>query len=118
MSKVHSLSYTRRTSAEWQHIMDEFFNSGLSGAAYCREHNIQYASFCKQRQQRSKINTQPQVSSSHHLTPVSSPGFVNVSALSAISSTSTRPDMSDHKDSDNASITLSLGSDITLTVRR
>lgn len=43
-------TYIRRTQAQWRSIIDDFATSDLSGAAFCKQHQIQYASFCKWRQ--------------------------------------------------------------------
>lgn len=43
-------TYTRRTQAQWHAIINDFATSDLSGAAFCKQHQIQYASFCKWRQ--------------------------------------------------------------------
>jgi len=43
-------AYTRRTPEQWQSIVTDFAASQLSGAAFCKQHHIQYASFCKWRQ--------------------------------------------------------------------
>lgn len=43
-------NYTRRTPEQWQAIINDFSASDLSGAQFCKQKNIQYASFCKWRQ--------------------------------------------------------------------
>ena len=47
MTKPNS---TRRTPEQWHAIIDDFSGSDLSGSAYCKQHQIQYASFSKWRQ--------------------------------------------------------------------
>ena len=39
----------RRTPEQWHTIIDDFSASPLSGAAFCKQHQIQYASFSKWR---------------------------------------------------------------------
>jgi hypothetical protein len=43
-------TYARRTQSQWHAIINDFSTSDLSGAAFCKQHQIQYASFCKWRQ--------------------------------------------------------------------
>jgi len=38
--------YTRRNEQQWEILVREFEISGLSKAAFCREHSISYTSFC------------------------------------------------------------------------
>ena len=40
---------TYRSKEQWQSIMDDFQTSGLSGAQYCSQNNLPYASFAKWR---------------------------------------------------------------------
>ena len=66
---------TRRTSEQWHSIINDFSTSALSGAAYCKQHQIQYASFCKWRQ---KIL--PSTNTQQSSTP--SKPFIDISAMS------------------------------------
>jgi putative transposase len=42
--------YARRSSSEWQKIIDDQAESGLSAPQYCEQHQVSYASFSKWRQ--------------------------------------------------------------------
>jgi putative transposase len=42
--------YIRRSAATWGKIIDQYQQSGLSGAQFCRDKQLPYASFCKWRQ--------------------------------------------------------------------
>ena len=42
--------YTRRSSSEWQQIIDDQAQSDLSAPQYCQQHGVNYASFSKWRQ--------------------------------------------------------------------
>jgi len=39
-----------RTADEWQSILQQWHNSELSASAFCKAHNLGYASFCQWRQ--------------------------------------------------------------------
>ena len=45
-----SKPYARRSSSEWQQIIDDHAESGLSAPQYCQQHGVGYASFSKWRQ--------------------------------------------------------------------
>lgn len=47
-------STVRRSQAQWQAIIDEFQQSGLSGTKFCSKNTIPYASFSKWRQRLTK----------------------------------------------------------------
>ncbi|NLQ19201.1 IS66 family insertion sequence element accessory protein TnpB [Marinomonas sp. M1K-6] len=42
--------YARRSSSEWQQIIGDQAESGLSAPQYCEQHQVSYASFSKWRQ--------------------------------------------------------------------
>ncbi len=42
--------YQRRSAANWEKLIEQFQHSGLSGAQFCRDQKIPYASFSKWRQ--------------------------------------------------------------------
>jgi len=42
-----------RSAAQWQHLVDQQRNSGLSVNDFCVKHGIGYASFCKWRKRLS-----------------------------------------------------------------
>lgn len=46
--------YTRRSSTQWQQIVDDQAQSGLSAPQYCQKHHVSYASFCQWRQRFSQ----------------------------------------------------------------
>ena len=48
---TNQTSHQRRPRSEWQAIIESFSRSGLSGAQFCKTQDIQYAAFCKWRQQ-------------------------------------------------------------------
>jgi hypothetical protein len=62
----------RRTREQWQALVDEQYESGLSAAAFCRKHAIGYMSFCKWRKRLAPTPTDM---------PPAAPGFVDVSSL-------------------------------------
>ncbi len=49
MNPENPSHYKRRTPEQWQTLVEQCHQSGLSGAKFCREHNIAYASFSKWR---------------------------------------------------------------------
>ncbi len=65
--------YKRRSPELWQNLVDQFHQSGLSGAKFCREYNITYANFCKWHQ---KLSAHSAVSDT------TQPGFIDLSLLS------------------------------------
>lgn len=67
----------RRTPEQWQAIVTNFSASGLSAPQFCKQQNIQYASFSKWRQRLSTTNvTQPCGGDQH-----ASASFIDVSSL-------------------------------------
>ncbi len=65
--------YKRCSPEQWQNLIDQFHQSGLSGAKFCREYNITYANFCKWRQ---KLSPHSAVSDTRQ------PGFIDLNLLS------------------------------------
>jgi|TARA_R110001606_G_scaffold366490_1_gene521694 hypothetical protein len=45
-----SKPYARRSSSEWQQIIEDQAQSDLSAPQYCQQHGVSYASFSKWRQ--------------------------------------------------------------------
>ncbi len=41
--------YTRRTPQQWQTLIEQWHDSGLSAARFCEEQAVGYASFCHWR---------------------------------------------------------------------
>jgi len=50
----------RRTAEQWQALVDQQIQSGLSGAAFCQSEGIKYQSF---------MNWRTRLSDSHEMTP-------------------------------------------------
>ena len=88
--------YRRRTQADWQQIINQFQESGLSGARFCKQQEIPYASFSKWRQRLLGMSSEPASS----LTQTQKPDFIDLTQLSSAC--------------DGLSITLKLGNDIEL----
>lgn len=68
--------YARRSSSEWQQIIDDQAQSGLSAPQYCEQHQVSYASFSKWRQHFSGTKASPDASHSD---------FIDLSQVSALS---------------------------------
>ena len=47
--------YTRRSSEQWQALIQQWQESGLSAPQFCEQHGIGYASFCNWRK---RLNAQ------------------------------------------------------------
>jgi hypothetical protein len=65
---------THKNPLDWPSIIANFAQTTQSGAAYCRQHHLPYASFCKYRLALSQSN--PNV-------PSSAPAFIDLAALTA-----------------------------------
>jgi hypothetical protein len=91
----------RRTRKQWQALVDEQHQSGLSGAAFCREHGVGYISFCKWRKRLAEAPSDAAEASS-------APGFVDVSSLMNNSGATAR----------DWNIVLSLGDGVELRLSR
>ncbi|SBS38104.1 hypothetical protein MSP8886_04391 [Marinomonas spartinae] len=70
--------YTRRSSSEWQQIIDGQAESGLSAPQYCEQHQVSYASFSKWRQHFSGTKASPDSSHSD---------FIDLSQVPTLSGT-------------------------------
>ena len=70
--------YARRSSSEWQQIIDDQAESGLSAPQYCEQHQVSYASFSKWRQHF--LGTKTSLDSTHS-------GFIDLSQVPALSGT-------------------------------
>ena len=64
--------YIRRSAAIWETLIDQYQQSGLSGAQFCRDQQLPYASFCKWRQRILEADDSQPTSA------VSEPGFVEL----------------------------------------
>lgn len=42
-------NYTRRTADQWETLINDQHESGLSAPEFCKQHTIGYASFCQWR---------------------------------------------------------------------
>ena len=51
--------YTRRTGDQWQTLIKEQRESGLSAPQFCKQNNIGYASFCQWRKRMAESNPPP-----------------------------------------------------------
>jgi len=56
-----STTHIRYDQNQWQKLVDSQAQSGLSGAQFCREHHVAYASFMSWRKRLRSISTQPSV---------------------------------------------------------
>ena len=62
----------RRSQAQWQSLVDQWQQSQLSAAAFCKANHIGYASFC---QWRKRLTQQPERPT------VNQPAFIDLSSL-------------------------------------
>ena len=84
----------RRSQAQWQALIDQWQQSQLSAAAFCKLKDIGYASFCQWRKRLSPSSGSR-----------SAPAFIDLSTLNPGS-----------RDKANWHITLNLGDGISLTL--
>lgn len=54
-----SAQRTRHDQNHWQQLVDKHTHSGLSGAQFCREHQVAYASFMNWRKRLGDATAQP-----------------------------------------------------------
>ena len=89
--------YTRRSPEQWQALIQQWQESGLSAPQFCEQHEVGYASFCNWRK---RFNTQdsPAEESS------SEAQFIDLQSLTATSA----------DDSKGWNIVLSLGNGVEL----
>ena len=66
--------YQRKTSEQWLALVDAQQQSSLSGAKFCDQHDISYASFCKWKQR---------FSSSQEPSSNDIPDFVDLSSMAS-----------------------------------
>jgi putative transposase len=66
-------STPRRRASEWQALVEQWQQSGLSARQFCREHSVGYASFCQWRKRFQTDHTSS--------LPNCEPAFVDLAAL-------------------------------------
>jgi len=74
----------------WQHHVDSWLRSGLSQAAYCREHDLDYNRF---RKWKERLSTYPSANTSIKLVEVKRDFTLNSNTVSHPSSSSIGPGM-------------------------
>lgn len=93
--------YTRRSQEEWQALISQWQQSGLSAANFCKQYHLGSASFYKWRQRFENANN----SVKKPLT-TAPPEFIDITALSSTA------------DSQGWNIVLNLGGGLSLTLSR
>jgi len=93
---------TRRSHDEWESLVRQWQQSGLSCVAFCKLNNIGYASFCQWRQRFEKSEAPTEKTSIHAV-----PAFIDLASLNP----TTKTHSSWH-------ITLNLGDGISLTLNQ
>lgn len=91
-----SRPYQRKSSEQWQSLVEAQLQSGLSAAKFCEQNQIAYASFCKWKQRFS--------ASQVDRSKPSPPDFVDLSSI--------------QPNTDKWHITLALGDGVELTLSR
>lgn len=76
MTTEETRHYHRRTADQWRVLIEQFNHSEQSGAAFCRDNAIAYASFCKWRQRYSSTENR-----ANDTTEISDPAFIDLSLL-------------------------------------
>lgn len=71
----------RRTPEQWQGLVDQQRDSGLSAMQFCKQQGIGYASFCNWRKRLCDVSTGESAGSDEA-------GFVDLSSLMGASSSS------------------------------
>ena len=100
----HTIQNTR---THWQYLVDQQAQSNLSGAAFCREHGIKYASFMGWRKRLSNAEADSATTSS----------FVELIAPTGVNKTvPSQP--SEYRSNSPVCIELSLGDGIELRITR
>jgi hypothetical protein len=97
---------THQDKAHWQKLVDQQARSGLSGAQFCRQENVRYASFMGWRKRLQVPTPQP--------SPMAPGAFVE---LTAPAKTSPEPHPKPSSDT-NLCLELSLGAGIELRITR
>ncbi len=72
---MKSSSRSRHSAEYWQKIIAEFQQSELSGAKFCKLHNIAYASFCQWRQKLNHSSSEKMNTATHT--------FINLDAIAS-----------------------------------
>lgn len=70
-------SRPRRSAEQWQALIEEWQDSGISAAQFCTERAIGYASFCQWRKRLSAPDKNIEQERKAH------PGFIDLSTLSS-----------------------------------
>lgn len=70
--------YIRRTPEQWQALIQQWQDSGLSAPQFCQQHHIGYASFCNWRK---RLTAQPD----HSDQPDDAAQFLDLQSLTASS---------------------------------
>jgi len=63
----------RYDQSHWQQLVDSQAQSGLSGAQFCREHHVAYASFMNWRKRLQNLSMQPSVTSERTFVELTAP---------------------------------------------
>ena len=100
----HNIQNTR---THWQYLVEQQAQSNLSGAAFCREHDIKYASFMGWRKRLSNAESDP----------ATTPSFVELTAPTGVEKT-VLSQSSEHRSNSPVCIELSLGDGIELRITR
>ena len=69
----------RRSAEQWQALIEQWQQSGQSAKAFCREHDLGYASFCQWRKRLASAN-EPTRSSGQG---AQEPAFVDLASLAS-----------------------------------
>jgi len=72
----------RRTPAQWQQLVEQWQDSGLSATRFCKIHEIGYASFCNWRKRLTEAAFQAGPATT------AEPAFIDLSTLQSPDSTS------------------------------
>ena len=96
----------RYDQSHWQKLVDSQAQSGLSGARFCREHQVAYASFISWRKRLQEVTSQP--------SRTTDTTFVELTAPTPI------PDISlaDTQSESRVCVELTLGAGIELRITR
>ena len=101
-----SVIRSRRGKAHWQQLVELQSASGLSGAEFCRQHDVKYASFMNWRKRLKLPKNNP--------TPAPTNAFVELTAPAASASALGKDAMADT----TLCVELSLGAGIELRISR
>jgi transposase-like protein len=94
--------YTRRSQEEWQALISQWQQSGLSAANFCKQHHLSSASFYKWRQRFEGSDNPDNKTLATPVTPVTD--FIDITALSSTA------------DRQGWNIVLNLGDGLSLTL--